>query len=72
MALTKWCEGGATTEKAQGDRPGYRGFAAALRLQRVASGLGERPVKQGQNLFYEAVSARQLRLCRVWELQGRV
>ena len=47
MALTKWCEGGETMQKARGEErePGCRAFATAC-YGAVASGVDQKPVKR--------------------------
>ena len=46
MALTKWCEGGETMQKARGEErePGCGAFATAC-YRAVASGVDQKPVK---------------------------
>lgn len=45
MALTQWCEGGETMQKAQGGQARLRGFAMA-HDRGVATGVDRKPVKR--------------------------
>lgn len=47
MALTKWCEGGETEQKAQGERVGCTGLAVALYGGVSSGGLARNPLNWG-------------------------
>lgn len=70
MALTQWWEGGETMPKAPGGSQAARGVLCPL--GGVASGVGEKPVKQGGRiLLWSSICRPAVPVEGVWEVEGR-